>query len=98
MVLDVKDARAEQGAPIQLGGEGDQPRGQGINRRWKLIPTGGDGEYKIESALKEGLVLEVKDGKAENFTPIQVGEAGKEVKQRWRLVRLPPAGEKEKAP
>jgi hypothetical protein len=91
MVLDVKDARAEQGAPIQLGGEGDQPRGQGTNRRWKLVPTGGDGEYRIESALKEGLVLEVKDGKAENDTPIQVGDAGQEAKQRWKLVRVEPA-------
>jgi hypothetical protein len=43
------------------------------------------------------LVLEVKDGKAENFTPIQVGDAGDGAKQRWRLVRVP-AEQKEKAP
>jgi tRNA A-37 threonylcarbamoyl transferase component Bud32 len=95
LVLDVKDARAEEGARIQLGGEGDQPGGQGTNRRWKLIPTGGNSEYQIESALKEALVLEVKDGKAENGAPIQVGEAGNEAKQRWRLVRVqPPADAK----
>src|SRR5262249_42361541 len=53
----------------------------------KLIPTGGNGEYQIESALREGLVLEVSGRKAATYPLIQVGQAGKEAKQRWKLVR-----------
>jgi hypothetical protein len=88
VILDVRDARAEKGAVVQLGGEGDQPKGQGTNRRWRLIPTGDNGEYRIESILKEDLVLEVKDAKPENCTPIQVGEWANEAGQRWRLIRV----------
>jgi hypothetical protein len=71
---------------IQLGSDAYQPGGQRENRRWKLIRTGGNGECYIESVLKQRLVLEVKDGKAENHTPIQLGEAEKEARQRWRLI------------
>jgi hypothetical protein len=88
VILDVREAKAEKGALVQLGGEGDQPRGQGTNRRWKLIPTGEKGEYKIESILKEGLVLEVKDGNPENYAAIQVGDWANETAQRWRLIRV----------
>jgi hypothetical protein len=88
VILDVREAKAEKGAVVQLGGEGDQPRGQGTNRRWKLIPTGEKGEYKIESILKENLVLEVKDWKPENYTPIQMGDWVNEAGQRWRLIRV----------
>jgi hypothetical protein len=88
VILDVRGATAEKGTLIQLGGSADQPEGRGTNRRWKLIPTAENGEYRIESLLKEGLVLEVKDGKAENLTPIQVGEWENEARQRWRLIRV----------
>jgi antitoxin component of MazEF toxin-antitoxin module len=88
VILEVRGAKAEKGTPIQLGGSGDYPQDQGMNRRWKLIPAGENGEYRIESLLKEGLVLEVKDGTAEDFTPIQVGEWENEAKQRWRLIRV----------
>jgi hypothetical protein len=86
MVLDVMDARAATGTPLQLAGEADAHRKE--NRRWKLIPTGDNGEYQIESVLKEGLMLEVKDGKAEINTPIQIAEATKEPRQLWRLIRV----------
>lgn len=88
VILDVKDAKAEKGAIIQLGSDAYQPGGQRENRRWKLIRTGGSGECYIESVLKKGLVLEVKDGKVESNTPIQLGEAEKEAKQRWRLISV----------
>ncbi len=86
VILDVKDAKAEKGAMIQLGSDAYQPGGQRENRRWKLTRTGGTGECYIESVLKQRLVLEVKDSKAENHTPIQLGEAEKEARQRWRLI------------
>jgi alkyl hydroperoxide reductase subunit AhpC len=88
VILDVRGAKAEKGTPVQLGGSGHYARDQGSNRRWKLFSTGENGEYRIESLLKEGLVLEVKDGKAENSTPIQVGEWENEARQRWRLIRV----------
>jgi hypothetical protein len=88
VVLDVKDAKAEKGALIQLGSDAYQPGGQRENRRWKLSRTGENGECCIESVLKERLVLEVTDGKAENDTPIQLGEAGKEARQLWRLIPM----------
>ena len=86
VILDVKDAKAEKGAMIQLGSDAYQPGGQRPNRRWRLIRTGGSGECYIESVLKARLVLEVKDGKVEDHAPIQLGEAEKEAKQRWRLI------------
>ena len=86
VILDVKDAKAEKGAKIQLGSDAYQPGGQRENRRWKLLHAGQYGECYIESVLKERLVLEVKDGKVESSTPIQLGEAGKEARQRWRLI------------
>jgi hypothetical protein len=86
MVLDVAEAKAEKDTPLQLGGFADPHRKE--NRRWKLIPVGENGEYRIESVLKEDLVLEVKDGKAEDGAAIQIGEAGKDAKQRWKLIRV----------
>jgi alkyl hydroperoxide reductase subunit AhpC len=88
VILDVRAAKAEKGTPIQLGGSGPYGRDQGINRRWKLIPAGENGEYRIESLLRQGLVLEVKNGTAENSTPIHVGEWENEARQRWRLIRV----------
>ena len=88
VILDVAGAKSESGTPIQLGGSGDQPQGQGKNRRWRLIRVGDNGEYRIESALKEGMVLEVKGGKGDNLSPIQLGGPDDEAKNRWRLIRV----------
>ncbi len=86
LVLDVAGAQAEKDTPLQLGGAGDPHRKE--NRRWKLKPVGESGEYQIESLLKENLLLELKDGKAEEGAGIQVGEAGPDAKQRWKLIRV----------
>src|SRR5262249_27744116 len=88
VVLDVREARAEKGAIVQLGGGADRPQGRGSNRCWRLVPAGAGGEYRIESILKEGLVLEVKEGRPENHTPIQMGEWANQPGQRWRLIRV----------
>jgi alkyl hydroperoxide reductase subunit AhpC len=88
VVLDVRAAKAEKGTLIQLGGSGPYARDQRINRRWKLVPAFENGEYRIESLLKQGLVLEVKAGTPENSAPIQVGEWENDARQRWRLIRV----------
>ncbi len=87
-VLDVAAAKTEKGTPIQLGGSADQPQGQGQNRRWRLIRVGDNGEYRIESILKEGMVLEVTGGKGDNLAPIQLGGPEDEAKNRWRFIRV----------
>lgn len=48
--------------------------------------TPAEGVYLIESALKPGLYLDVKDAKAEDFSEIQLAGPGDQTNRRWRLI------------
>jgi hypothetical protein len=45
-----------------------------------------EGEYHIESALKPGMVLDVTDAKAEDFSLIQLAGPGDQPNRRWKLI------------
>jgi Ricin-type beta-trefoil lectin domain-like len=48
------------------------------------------GEYLIESALKSGMYLDVKDARAEDYSLIQLAGPGDQPNRRWRFIPVQP--------
>jgi hypothetical protein len=48
------------------------------------------GEYLIESALKSGMYLDVKDARAEDYSLIQLAGPGDQPNRRWRFIPAEP--------
>jgi len=61
-------------------------------QQWRFIPNA-DGSYTIESALKAGLVFDVRNGSAGNTTPIQVFTSNGTTAQNFFLKSLTRASE-----
>ena len=52
-------------------------------------PKGLEGEFFIESALKKNMLLDVRGGKAEDLTLIQLaGPGGDQLNRRWKFIRV----------
>jgi hypothetical protein len=48
------------------------------------------GEYLIESALKSGMYLDVKDARAKDYSLIQLAGPGDQRNRRWRFIPVKP--------
>jgi hypothetical protein len=84
LVLEVPSEEIKEGVRIQMG-DSTTPR---AHQRWKLIRTGNNGEYAIESAATIGMGLDVIGKTGADYSPIQLGEAGTTANNRWRLIRV----------